>query len=158
MSNGYPSNVTAIALSQKNQAGVAKYFTALPTLLLAGTTTTPAEIDAVFQGDLDATAALAAAEADVKQKRVAQKAARAAAITTRGNLKGYLLGTYGAQAVQMLADFGFEAPKPRGPKTVAGKAKAVAQAKATRVARGTKGSKQKASIKGVVTPAPRKPA
>ena len=154
MANANLNNVTAIALSQKNQAGVTKYFTALPTLMLAGVTTTAVKINAVFQADIDASTALDAAEADVSQKRAAQKAARAAAIEERSNLKAYILGNYGEQAVQMLADFGFEAPKPRGAKTVAAKAQAVAQSKATREARGTKGAKQKAAIKGVVaTPA-----
>jgi hypothetical protein len=154
MTNSIPNNVTAIALSQKNQAGVTKYFTALPTLMLAGVTTTPAKINAVFQADIDTTTALEAAEADVSQKRAAQKAARAAAIAERADLKAYILGNYGEQAVQMLADFGFEPPKPKGAKTVAAKAQAVAQSKATRAARGTKGVTQKAAIKGVVaTPA-----
>ncbi|MGD0524252.1 MAG: hypothetical protein ABSE49_03860 [Polyangiaceae bacterium] len=106
MSGSTVNNVTAIALSQKNQAGVTKYFTALPTLMLAGVSTTPAKINAVFQVDIDASTALGAAEADVKQKRATQKAARAAAIAERADLKAYILGTYGEQAVQMLVDFG----------------------------------------------------
>jgi hypothetical protein len=155
MSGSTVNNVTAIALSQKNQAGVTKYFTALPTLMLAGVTTTPAKINAVFQADIDASTALDTAEADVKQKRATQKAARAAAIAERADLKAYILGTYGEQAVQMLVDFGYDPPKPRGAQTVAAKAQAVAQGKATREARGTKGTKQKAAIKGVVAaPAP----
>ena len=159
MTNTSPNNVTAIALSQKNQAGVTKYFTALPTLMLAGIVTTPTKINAVFQADIDASLALDAAEADVKQKRVAQKAARAAAIAERADLKAYVIATYGEQAVQMLGDFGFDPPKPRGAQTVASKAKAVAQGKATRAARGTKGVKQKAAIKGVIaTPAAEPPA
>jgi predicted Fe-Mo cluster-binding NifX family protein len=154
MSNANPSNVVAIALSQKNQAGVTKYLTALPTLLLAGVVTTATKINAVFQADIDTSTALDAAEADVAQKRAVQKAARAAAIAERSDLKAYILGNYGEQAVQMLADFGFDPPKPRGAQTVASKAQAVAQGKATRAARGTKGAKQKAAIKGVVaTPA-----
>jgi predicted Fe-Mo cluster-binding NifX family protein len=154
MTNSTLNNVTAIALSQKNQAGVTKYLTALPTLLLAGIVTTPTAINAVFQADIDTSTALEAAEADVAQKRAAQKAARAAAIAERSDLKAYIIGNHGEQAVQMLQDFGFDPPKPRGAQTVASKAQAVAQGKATRVARGTKGAKQKATIKGVVaTPA-----
>ncbi|HEY3819635.1 MAG TPA: hypothetical protein VGL81_20845 [Polyangiaceae bacterium] len=154
MTNSNPDNVTAIALSQKNQAGVLKYLTALPTLLLAGVVTTPAKVNAVFQADIDTSTALDAAESDVKQKRVLQKAARSAAIAQRSDLKAYIIGNYGEQAVQMLTDFGFDPPKPRGAQTVASKAQAVAQGKATRAARGTKGAKQKAAIKGVIpTPA-----
>src|ERR1700722_10675491 len=75
VSSNNPSNVTAITLSQKNQAGVTKYFTALPTLMLAGVTTTPAKVNAIFQTDIDATTALDAAEAALSQTRAAQKAA-----------------------------------------------------------------------------------
>ncbi|HEY1692175.1 MAG TPA: hypothetical protein VGG39_08430 [Polyangiaceae bacterium] len=139
------TNAENVALDQKNIAGVTKYFTALPTILLAGTETTAPKINGIFQADIDATNALDAAEADVKQKRAAQKAARKAAQTQRGQLKTYILGNYGSQAVQMLEDCGFEAPKPPGPKTVASKAQAVAASKATRAAGGAKAVKAKAA-------------
>ncbi len=53
----------------------------------------------------------------------------------------------------LVEDFGSEAPKPLGRKTVATKAKANAQADATRQARHTMGKKQKTAIKGTVAPA-----
>ena len=132
------TNAEIISLDQKSQAGVTKYFTALPTMMMGGVPTTAAKINGVFQADIDATNALTAAESDVKQKRVAQQAARAAANLQRKSLKAYILGEYGAQAVQMLEDCGFAAPKPPGTKTVASKAAAVASAKATRAAGGAK--------------------
>ena len=91
------NNAASIALCQKNQAGVTKYFTALSTILLAGSQTTAIKINAVFQADIDATTALEAAESDVKQKRLVQKAARAAAISTRANVKKYIVGNYGSR-------------------------------------------------------------
>jgi len=79
----------------------------------------------------------------------------------RQDLRTYILGSYGTAALQMLQDFGFTPPKPRGgKKTASTKAQAVVQAKATRVARHTMGKRQKAKIKGtapaqpVTTPGP----
>jgi hypothetical protein len=73
----------------------------------------------------------------------------------RQNLTTYILGSYGASALQMLQDFGFTPPKPRGGrKTASSKAQAVVQAKATRVARHTMGKRQKSKIKGSVPAQP----
>jgi hypothetical protein len=153
MSNSKPNKPTALALSQKNIAGVDKYLATTATILLAGATTTPASLKAVFQDDIDQTNGLDVAEAQAKQQRAKQKAARAKAIVTRKNLKAFVLANYGAAALQMIGDFGFTAPKPKAATKVATKAKAVAAAKATRTARHTMGKKQKAAIKGsVATP------
>lgn len=151
----YPNKNTALVLDQQNITGIDKYLASLVTLSLAGNNITPALLKAVFQGDIDATLAVDATEAELKQLRAKQKQARKAAITSRKDLKSYILGNYGATAVQMLKDFGFSEPKPRGVKTVASKAQAIAQAKATRTARHTMGSKQRARIKGApVQPPP----
>ena len=53
---------------------------------------------------------------------------RQRAAKVRKNLKVFLLGQNGPEAVQVLEDFGFTVPKPTGPKTV--KAKATGQQKA----------------------------
>jgi hypothetical protein len=145
------SNAESIALCQKNQSGVLKYFSALPSILLAGSSTTALKINVTFQADIDATVALEAAEADLHQKRALQHAARANALATRRDLKAYVVGNYGPQAVQMLEDLGFPPPKPRGARTVASKAQAVAASKATRAAGGAKAKKAKAQSAG--TPA-----
>jgi hypothetical protein len=153
MSNSKPNKPTALTLSQKNIAGVDKYLASTATILLAGATTTPASLKAVFQDDIDQTNALDVAESQAKQQRAKQKAARAKAIVTRKNLKAFVLANYGAAALQMIGDFGFTAPKAKTATKVATKAKAVETAKATRTARHTMGKKQKAAIKGsVATP------
>ena len=54
-------------------------------------------------------------------------------------LRSFLLGYFGKLAVTVLGDFRDEPPKSKATKTVATKAVAVAKAKATRAARGTKG-------------------
>jgi hypothetical protein len=153
------TNSNAVALDQKNQAGVTKYFTALPTITMAGQQTTAAKINSVFQADIDATVALEAAEADVKQKRALQRTARATANATRRDLKSYIIGNYGPQAVQMLEDCGYAPPKPRGAKTVASKSAAVAKGKATRAAGGSKAVKARAKAAATQpAPAPAQPA
>jgi hypothetical protein len=160
-STANPNKPTALALAQKANQGVDKYFGNITSLLIAGANITPAALKAIFQDDIDQTNALDAIEAQVKQQRSKQKTARKKATGMRQNLRTYILGSYGTAALQMLQDFGFTAPKARGGrKTASTKAQAVVQAKATRVARHTMGSRQKAKIKGsapaqpVVTPAP----
>jgi hypothetical protein len=73
------------------------------------------------------------------------------------------VGQYGANANAVLNDFGMEAPKPKGPKTVATKAVAAQKRDATRAVRHTMGKVQKKSVKGTVqvpvaTVPPAKPA
>jgi hypothetical protein len=66
-------------------------------------------------------------------------------------IKKYVETVYGVGSAEYLA-MGFAVPKK--PQQIAeSKAHAVAQAKATRTARGTLGKKQKLAIKGVVAPA-----
>jgi len=144
-----PNKPTALALAQKTNQGVDKYFGNMSSLLIAGANITPAVLKAIFQDDIDQTNALDALEAQVKQQRSKQRTARKKATGMRQNLKTYILGSYGTAALQMLQDFGFTAPKLRGgKKTASAKAQAVVQAKATRVARHTMGKRQKAKIKG----------
>jgi hypothetical protein len=136
-----------------------KYFVNVKTLLLAGRDISPAALKAIFQDDSEQTNLLDASEAQVKQQRAKQKAARKLANATRQNLKAYLLGSYGVDALQMLQDFGFSLPKPRGGKKAAStKAQAVVLAKATRAARHTMGKNQKAKIRGSVPTQPTTPA
>jgi hypothetical protein len=104
-------------------------------------------------GRVDAPNAVDTAEASLKQVPAKQKAARKTANATRLALKTYIVGTAGAGAVQMLEDFGFPAPKPKGKKTVAAKATAIAKSAATCTARHTMGKRQRAAIKATVAPA-----
>jgi hypothetical protein len=76
----------------------------------------------------------------------AERAAQADFKPIRSALRSYLVGVYGANAPE-LQEFGFVQNR-RPAKTVASKASAIAKGKATRVARSTKGRKQKAAVKG----------
>ena len=65
-------------------------------------------------------------------------------------LRSMLLQRFGDQAVDVLVDFDMKAPKSKATKTVSTKAVAVAKAKATRVARGTKGPVARQDVVGTV--------
>jgi hypothetical protein len=68
------------------------------------------------------------------------------------DIKQAVLFTYGRNPA-VLSEFGLTAKKQAGAKDVATKQAAIIQAKATRIARHTMGSRQKQKIKGVVAPA-----
>jgi hypothetical protein len=129
-------------------AGIEKRITGSTTI--GGVVYTPAALAAVF---VDANAAIDKAEALHKEWQDQVAAARAAVKTATAVfllLRSYLLGQYGANAKAVLNDFGMEAPKPRGPKTVATKAVAVQKRDATRAVRHTMGKVQKKNVKGTV--------
>jgi hypothetical protein len=117
---------------------------------VGGVVYTPAGLEAVF---VDANAAVDRAEALHKEWQDQVQAAHAARKTAAAvflSLRSYLVGQYGANAKAVLNDFGMEAPKPKGPKTVATKVAAARKRDATRVARHTMGKVQKKSVKGTV--------
>jgi hypothetical protein len=149
--NTNPSKSTALALNQKSIEGIGKYLAHVKTLTLAGTSYAPKELQAVFQAEIDANKAVDTAEAQYTQQVVAAKLARTKVRVTRKALKGYVLSVYGADAVQMLKDFGIAVPKPLGPKTAESKAQAAGKATATKKAK-------KAAIDSLESPAPIAPA
>jgi hypothetical protein len=107
-------------------------------------------LKAVFSAD---TAAIEASD-------VAKKAAQSAVLLERttgtragkvfSGLRAMLLSNFGAAAVAVLGDFGVNPPKSKAAKTVVTKAVGVAKAKATRVARGTKGPVARTAVVGTV--------
>jgi hypothetical protein len=141
----------------KMQAGITKYFVpTLKTLSPKGNPTTPTKLLAIFQADIDQTTELATLLGQVAEARVTQRAARALAVQTRSDVKAYIVGNHGNgdDVATMLNDFGYGTPKKPSKPTAAEKAQSVAQAQATRKARGTMGPKEKAKVKGVIaTPA-----
>ena len=83
--------------------------------------------------------------ADVQSERNAEQAVA----PQRAGVKSILVGRFGKSGTQ-LATFGFD-PAKAAVKSTASKTAAVAKAKATRAARGTKGSVQKQQVTGNVT-------
>src|SRR5580658_1233743 len=109
--NNNPNKNTALALNQKAIQGVDKYFAKVKNLTVAGTSYTPAALKAVLQGEVEANEAIDTTRAQLKQEVATGRAARAKATGPREGLPSYHPGTYGAAAVQMLADFGMSPPK-----------------------------------------------
>jgi len=137
-----------ISLFAKIVSGVNLHVTAA--ILLGGQSMSASQIVAIFQAAIQASSELEAAKTAYQQKLAAQQAAFTAAHTTEASLKSYVYGAYG-KTNPLVTDFGFDVAKA-GVKTVKAKAAAALKSAATRVARGTKGPKQKALIHGVVAP------
>jgi hypothetical protein len=143
------SSTTINDMLSKRVAGIKKYLTdPNTTILYAGKQLHPPEILAVFQTDVDARAAVDTAHATVKSTITARKTADANRRPIDTALKGYIVNLYGATSVEA-QEFGYPPPKPRT-KTVAVKQAAIEKAAATRAARGTMGTVQKAEITGTV--------
>lgn len=134
--------------NSKAMTGIDKHLADAKSIRVGGVDHTPTTLKAVFQADIDATNVADAARTHWKQLVQSAKVTHKTAARTRQALKTYLVGSYGPDAVAILEDFGFQPPKPTGPKTVKAKAASVARAASTRTARHTMGPKQKKAIKG----------
>jgi hypothetical protein len=135
--------------------GIQKYFMTLPAIRLAGTDYTPAVLIETLQEVL----------AVIKQTSNS-KAAWLADVQTERNalgkigpvlryVKSFVIAQFGdtQDSSKTLEDFGYKPRKVRA-KKVDTKAQAVEQGRATRVARSTRGPRQKAKIKGTVVTKP----
>jgi hypothetical protein len=145
------SQATPVDQYRKIILAIQKYLAGVPSITLAGTVTTPAQIMSDYQELIvwaDASLAAKAAWLEAVQtfrSRRAQSKAREIAF------KRFVLSMFAGQTAT-LADFTFPDRKT-ATVTAATKAEAVAKRLATRAARHTMGSRQKAKVTGVV-PAP----
>ena len=135
MSKVSGSKTTSVALDRAAIAGVDQYFASVGKLTIAGTDYTPATLKAVLEAEIDAEEALDRSRAAVSQQVAKARTVRKSARTMRSALRKYILGTYGADAVQMLKDFGMKVPAVPGQMPVVTKAEAVVKATATKKAR-----------------------
>jgi hypothetical protein len=131
----------------KRTGGIKKYLTD-PTVAIPinGKQCHPADVLAIFQADVDARAGVDNAHASVKASITARKTADANRRAADAALKSYVVQLYGATSVEA-QEFGYPPPKS-GTKSVATKQAAIEKSAATRAARGTIGSAQKAEISG----------
>jgi hypothetical protein len=136
------------ALAQQLIAGTAKHLGNVTNVTLLGSSYTPAELTTKLQLVGSLHAEVDAAKAATTAKLEALKAAMTTIRPLMQALVAYAKVTYGTQH-DVLGDFGVH-PKERKTPTVEEKAAAAAKRKATREARGTKGSVQKKAIKGDV--------
>ncbi len=141
----------AKAQDAKVQSGIDAHLASMPSIVLSGQTYTPAQLKAVYQADSAAIDASDAAHKTWQQKVLDERATNAATAKVNRALRSFVLGYFGEDAVAILGDFGFSAPKPKTAASVATKALAVAKATATKKARGVQGSVQKKGVTGGVT-------
>jgi hypothetical protein len=141
-------------------AGIQKYYSATATLLLAGTSYTPAGLISLLQAYVSAITALQALHAQLHDAVSEGKAQRQQIHVILLALEGLVASSFGSSSSK-LGDFGFT-PKKQGVPSVQTKAQAQVKSQATRKARGTLGPKQKLSItgstNGTTTTAPAQPA
>jgi hypothetical protein len=138
------------ALAGQLIAGTANVLTSTPSVVLLGSSYTPAQIASKLQSIVTLRSDVDAAKAATKAKLAAEASQSPALRDLMVAFESYLRGAYGSQP-DVLAQFGLQPKKVRTPATVAAKAVAVAKRAATRVARHTMGSVQKKAVKGDVT-------
>jgi hypothetical protein len=149
-------------MDQTILAAIQKNLSAATSLVLLGTTYTPATLEAVFQDDIDEASAAETARAAWLVATKSANAKAAAVSKVRRALQAYATATYG-DSDDIRTSWGLPQAKAMSP-TVATKAAAQEKAAATRKARGTLGKRQKAKITGStpavlpVSPVPAVPA
>jgi len=136
---------------RKVLAGLTKYYPSV-NLTLAGTSYKPAALQTLLQSDIDANDASTLARAAWLEAVTEARSTDQATDTVLRGIKAQVTAQYGdaPNASTVFADFGYS-PRKQATQTVAEKATAAAQSKATREARGTLGPKAKLRIKGTVT-------
>jgi hypothetical protein len=107
-----------------------------------------ADLVAVYQAAVDTRAALIPQRAAYDKALAARDDAEAARVATDKELRVWVVNEFGPDS-QEAAEFGFLPPKVTE-KSAETKATAVKKLRATREARGTKGKRQKAHIKGTI--------
>ncbi len=140
-------NNAAIAATCNQRIDALKnHVSAKTAILINGETYKPAALIAVYQSILDGQAALIKSRAQVKVDLAARRDAEMQRDAFEPGLKNWVLNTLGADS-NAASEFGYAPPK-KATRTSEDVANAVKLAKATRVARGTMGKKQKLKIKG----------
>ena len=130
-------------------AGVNKHLTSTTPIVILGSPSTPAEITTKLQSIVNLRSDVETAKAATKAKLATEAASMPSLLAFMSAFETYVKAAYGASP-DVLADYGIH-PKPRAPLTVEQKAAAAAKRAATRAARHTMGTKQKAAVKGDVT-------
>ena len=155
MSTSNQNKVTRQVRLEQIITGIEKHFSTTPAIDLAGTSYTATSLVALLQKGIDA----AKQTSNTKAAWLAQVQSERNTFGEMGPvlryIKTYVTTKFGdtQDAGGTLADFGYT-PRKSTATGVAVKAEAAVKNRATRVARGTKGSKQKAKIKGASAPQP----
>ncbi len=132
---------------QKLIDGFNKHAATLPSIVIDGTTYKTTDVVTTLQGLVNSAKTVVSSRAVWQANILADKDERAKQKTFLSGVRQSLLVAFGG-SIDVLADFGLAPHKVRTPLTPAQKSAASAKAKATRAARHTMGSKQKAQITG----------
>jgi hypothetical protein len=148
--NGITNNtrIAKQAADQKMADGFAKHAQTIPSLIIAGTSYKAADIASVLQARVSTSTAAQSSRAFWQNAVKADTDERAKTKPIIDGVRQALLVAL-AGSIDGLADFGLT-PHKVPVVTPEKKAIAAAKAKATRQARGTKGSVQKKAVKGAV--------
>ena len=150
MSTSTKGKGTRATLAASLAAGAQKHFPAGTSLPVGGVMLTVAQIETQLTGFASLREDVESAHAVFQAKVAAEKAQATVMTAFVGAFVKIVKGSFGNQP-DVLADFGLQPDKARTPLTLEQKAAASAKRAATRVARGTKGSKAKLKITGNVT-------
>jgi hypothetical protein len=132
---------------QKIVSGLQKHEADLTSIVLAGTSYKTADIITIVQGLINSAQLVLSNRATWQASIVADENERAKNKPFMSGLRAAIRAAYGG-SIDVLADFGLTPRKIPAVRTPQEKAEAAAKAKATRAARHTMGSKQKALITG----------
>jgi hypothetical protein len=138
------------AADQRLIEGYTKHAAIIPSVVLDGASATTKDIIATLQSRVDKARASESARATWLAAVQAERAERDETRRFVSGLKQAALLAFGGR-LDALADFGLTPRKPRVD-TPDQKLAAIAKGKATRAARHTMGSRQRAAIKGTVAP------
>ncbi|MBV9945446.1 MAG: hypothetical protein JOZ69_01195 [Myxococcales bacterium] len=138
-----------VALAAQLIAGTNKHFQGTTSVVVQGSAITPSAIVERLQTLVGLRNDVDTAQATAKAKVAAEKANSPPLRAFVSAYVAYLRASFGGKP-DVLADFGIT-QKARKPQTAEAKTAAAAKRKATRAARHTMGTKQKAKVKGSVT-------
>jgi hypothetical protein len=139
-----------VSLAKQLIAGIGKHYGNVTSVTFLGKSMTPAEVTTSLQTLVNLRSDAETAKVAATTKIAAENAQAPALRTLMDAFVAVVRATYGTQP-DVLADFGLRPTKARTPLTAEQKALAAAKNKATREARHTQGTKQKAGVKGNVT-------
>jgi len=151
ISNSQNSRNDRKARNAKVVAGIDKDLAPLgDPVHIGGESVSLSSLKSIFSDDSAAIDATDEARKATQSAELHEKGTRDRAAQATTTLRAFLIGYFGVNAVAVLGHFGMKPPKSNATRTVATKAVAVAKAKATRAARGTKGPKARKVVTGQV--------
>jgi hypothetical protein len=153
---GFSKNLYAALVAEQALATELPVLMPNLTVLVDGTTMTSAEVSSLATQHISAEHQLLALKSQVKELQSSVLGLRARMRAAGQAVKLAAAAVFGNNS-QNYRTLGFTSPKARKITTGAEKALAAARSLATRVLRGTKGARQKASIHGVVPAATTEP-